>query len=271
MTVMRSVLVAACVFHFAMRVACAAIAPVPAAAGIDFEQQLGAAVPLSDTFRDEQGRSLPLGRFMNGLPAVLLFDYSACPNLCSTVRAALAHALFAVDRLPGTPYVVLVVSIDPTERSAQREEPLRALLSAGALTSTGNWHFLTGSEHAIAALARSVGFRFTYDAASGQYLHPAGIVIVTPGGTVSRYLFGVGYEPTALRAGLNEAANGQVGSPIRALLLRCLHYDPALGKHSKLVVGVARALGILTVAALALLVIALRRKERRAHRAAGVL
>ena len=51
-----------------------------------------------------------------------------------------------------------------------------------------------------------MGFRYTYDPQIGQYMHPTGIVVLTPAGRVARYFYGVGYTTEDLRLGLVEAS-----------------------------------------------------------------
>src|SRR5207249_1063395 len=81
------------------------------------------------------------------------------------------------------------------------------------------WHFLTGRSREIRALTEAVGFRFAWDPRSRQYAHATGLVVLTPGGVVARYCYGVEFSPRDLRAGLVEASDGRVGTPVEKLLL----------------------------------------------------
>ena len=47
------------------------------------------------------------------------------------------------------------------------------------------WHFLTAGTDGIAALQTAVGFHSRFDPAASQFLHPSGLVFLTPAGTVS--------------------------------------------------------------------------------------
>ena len=64
-------------------------------------------------------------------------------------------------------------------------------------------HYLTGGADDIQALTDAVGFRDRFDPASNQFVHPAGVVFVTPSGRMSNYLLGVGYTPSAVRSALS--------------------------------------------------------------------
>jgi len=234
----------------------------PQLAEVGFDQHLGEVLPLDTRFTDESGASEPLSHYLASRPVVLVLGYYECPNLCSAVRQSLAQSLRAVDLEPGSGYGVIAVSIDPAESA---EAGARARFAASTGEALRGWHFLTGPAGAAAALARSVGFRYAYDAEQRQFAHPAGIVIVTPHGRIARYFLGVAYPPAELRQSLLDAGEDRVASPARALLLLCLHYDPATGRYSATIESVARAMGLATVAALALVIVALRRRERKTH------
>jgi len=238
----------------------------PQLAEVGFDQHLGEVLPLDTRFTDESGASEPLSHYLASHPVVLFLGYYECPNLCSAVRQSLAQSLRAVDLEPGSRYGVIAVSIDPAE-GAEAAAGARSAASTGDARSEAlrGWHFLTGPGGAAAALARSVGFRYAYDAEQRQFAHPAGIVIVTPHGRIARYFLGVAYPPAELRQSLLDAGEDRVASPARALLLLCLHYDPATGRYSATIESVARAMGLATVAALALVIVALRRRERKTH------
>ena len=180
-----------------------AVGILATAPGVAFDQELGASVPLAANFVDERGERYALAHFFDARPVVLLLGYDACPNLCGVVRRSLVHALRAVDLPPGSAYEVLAVSIDPSETPALATSTRQSTLAgAGPSGSAADWHFLTGEAGAIAALAQSVGFRYTYDPALRQYAHPAGIVILTPQGKVSRYFLGVDYNTAEIRKSL---------------------------------------------------------------------
>ena len=258
----------------------AAVQPPPLA-DIAFDQHLGARVPLDTPFVDEHGGAVTIGALLDGRPAVIVLGYYECPNLCSTVRQALRASLANVALRAPAQYRVIAASIDPSETATDATHAEAMLGRDGstwpglAATSTAvaptpsmpGWHFLTGTRAATQALATAVGFHYVYDATLGQYMHPSGIVIVTPEGRISRYFFGVDYPPSALRASLVAASGEAVGSPVRALLLRCFHYDPVTGRYSGYVVTASRLAGLGSAAALLMIIMTLRRRERRRERA----
>ena len=64
---------------------------------------------------------------------------------------------------------------------------------------------------------------------------------------MSRYFFGVDYDPTDLRLSLVEASNGKIGSLTDQVLLFCYHYDPATGKYGLAVTHAVQAGGAMAV------------------------
>lgn len=228
-----------------------ATAQTPPSLDIGFDQRLGATLPLDMPFVDTHGDATTLRRILDGRPAIVVPGYYQCANLCDTVRTSLAASLARIDLAAGDDYEVIAVDIDPKETSIDAEDAARALGSAAV---PRGWHFLTGAPRATRALTDAIGFRYAVDKANGGFAHPAGVVVATPAGVVSRYFFGVEFPATALRASLVAAAGDNVGSPVRTLLLRCFHFDPVTGRYTGDVVAASRVLGGVLVAGLALLV-----------------
>jgi protein SCO1/2 len=88
-------------------------------------------------------------------------------------------------------------------------------------------------------------------------------MILTPQGTLARYLYGLDYAPQAIRLGLVEAAANTIGSPIDRLLLFCYHYDPSTGQYSLAVMNVVRLAGVATVLGMGALLGLLFYRDRR--------
>jgi protein SCO1/2 len=229
---------------------------------IGFDQKLGATVPGALCFRDHAGREVRLGDYFAGRPVILALVYYRCPLLCNQVLSGLTRSLKALRPDPGKAFEVVAVSIDPGEtpqRASQRRSAFLARYDRPDAES--GWHFLAGDSSSIRELARSVGFRYEYNSRTGLYTHAAGIVILTPGGRVSRYFFGIDYPPRELEGQLERAATGQVGRPIGALLLLCYDYDEATGRYTLSILRLMRLLGTVTVIALGVSIYIMLRRE----------
>jgi protein SCO1/2 len=132
--------------------------------------------------------------------------------------------------------------------------------------TAGGWHFLTGPQESITAVADAIGFRYEYDETIKQYAHGAAIEVLTPKGVISRYFYGIEFSPRDIRLGIIEASEERIGTAIDDFLLFCYHYDPATGKYGAAVLRMVRLGGIVTVVVfLSFLTVSLRR-ERHAAR-----
>jgi protein SCO1/2 len=231
---------------------------------IGIDQRLNDRVPLDLRFRDEQGRDVALGSYFGERPVVLALVYFECPMLCNQVLNGLTHALRVTSLEAGRDFDVVAVSFDPREGSA-----LAAAKKASYVKRYGReggergWHFLTGSEAAIHALTRAVGFRYEWDEGSSQWAHGAGIVVLTPSGAISRYFYGIEYGVRDLRLGLVEASSHRIGNLADTLMLLCYQYDPMTGKYGAIALNSIRVGGVLTVGALVTLIVVMLRRERR--------
>ena len=250
----------ACWFVFATACAAAQAPPHDIAARVGFDQHLGRPIPPGLTFHDETGAEVQLATYFGRSPLLLVFAYFGCSNLCPTVIGNLAGALDG-DGTAGSAYQVIVVSIDPGDSPALASEKKSLYLSA-AQRSGNRWHLLTGGPTDIAALAEAAGFGYAYDEASHQYAHPAGVVVLTPQGSIARYFFGFDYTPDELHAALEAAAESRIDSPAQRLLLLCFHLAPA-GKYSSAILA---ALRWTVIAACLGLAVAFAARRRSLHR-----
>jgi protein SCO1/2 len=234
---------------------------------IGFDQRLGEALPLDAAFTDEQGRSVKLGDYFGERPVVLSFVYYECPMLCTIGLNGLSAALEVLSFVPGQEFEVVTVSFDAKETPALAAAKKKAYLARYQRQGAeAGWHFLTGSDASIGALTRAVGFRYVWDEATKQFAHPAGLVVATPEGRISHYLFGVEYAPKDLRLALVSAASGRIGNAADQLLLYCYQYDPQTGRYSASILNLVRALAVLTLLGLfGFIVTAGRRQKARSE------
>ena len=253
--------------------------PVPILQQVGIDQRIGQQLPLDLTFRDETGKSVPLRNYFGKRPVLLTLVYFQCPMLCSQVLNGVVGGLLPLRLNVGRDFDVLTISFDPRDTPAvateKRDTYLRRYGRAGA---EKGWHFLTGETPAIEALTKAAGFRYAWDPQIQQYAHASGIMVLTPDGRLSRYLYGIEYTPKDLRLALVDSSEGKVGNVADQVLLYCYHYDPATGKYGAVVTNMLRLGGALTLLLLGgFLAMAWRRELRmktarapaHPHRSAG--
>jgi protein SCO1/2 len=241
----------------------AAPASPPDLRGITYSQRMGNVLPSSTTFLDERGLPVRLAEVTQGKPLILALGYFHCPSLCGVVRADLFQALGKTDLVGGRDYQLIDLSIDP--RESPRDAAITKTQDMMRFPVTGaaaGWHFLTGQAATVRTIAAAVGFQERWDPQLKQYLHPTGIVFVTPAGVISSYLLGVGYSPSDVRLGVTRAAHGTVQAAALPILLLCYDYDESTGRYTLGIMKMLRLAAALTVLVLGVtLYLAFRRDK----------
>jgi protein SCO1 len=231
---------------------------------VGIDQKIGQQLSPDLAFRDETGRAVRLGDYFGNRPIILVLVYYQCPGLCSITLNELALTMAAMPTSVGRDFDVLTVSFDPRETpdlaAAKKKLYLREYARAGADTG---WHFLTGNEDSIRALTDDVGFRYTWDAASRQYAHASGIIVISPQGKVARYFYGIDYSPRDLRLSLAESSSQtQTVAVADQVLLYCFHYDPTTGKYGLVVMRLVQIGAVATILLLGGGILLARRRDR---------
>lgn len=231
---------------------------------IGYDQKLDAELPLDATFKDESGRTVALGSYFGDRPVILNFVYYECPMLCTQVLNGLASTLGILTLEPAKDFEIVTISIDPRETPKLAAEKKAAYLARYRRpTAAAGWHFLTGDQPSIQRVTKAAGFRYVWDDHLKQFAHPTGVIVATPQGRISRYLFGIEYGGRDMRLALVEASAQKIGTPVDTVLLYCFHYDPTTGKYGFVVMRAVRIAGAATVLLLGTFILVMVRRERR--------
>ena len=199
----------------------------PQEVGID--EKLGTTIPLDLVLKAEDGRPVTL-RSLIDKPTILTLNYFRCAGICTPQLAGVAEVLNRTRAEPGKDFQVLTVSFD------ERDEPEVAAQKRtnylGEITRPfppAAWRFLTGPATTTRALADAVGFKFKR--VGDDFVHAAAIIFISPGGKVTRYMYGTSYVPADLQMAAQEAARGEAQPTINKFLKFCFSYDPAGRKY----------------------------------------
>jgi protein SCO1 len=234
---------------------------------IKIEQRLNNQVPIDVEFKDETGKTVRLGDyFKTGRPVILNLVYYTCPMLCGEELAGEASALSMLKFTPGKDYEIVSVSFNPDETPNDAAEKQKVYLERinehlDPKTDASGWHFLTGQEPQIKQLADAVGFHYRRDPETKQYIHATAIMIVTPGGKLAQYYYGVEYAPKDIRLGLIEASKEKIGNVVDEVLLYCYHYDPKTGRYGAVISNIMRLAGAATMLVLGGFLIMMFRRD----------
>lgn len=240
--------------------------------GVGITEKPNAQLPLDAQLFDEQGQVVTLGSFFKPKrPVILTLNYYSCPMLCTLVLNGAVEAMREIPFVPGQQFEVVTISIDPRDdaRVASMKKA-NYVASLGKDSAANGWHFLTGTEAEVRRVANAVGFSYKWVEERKEYAHAAAIFVITPEGHVSRYLYGVKFEPRTLRLSLAEAADGEIGTAMDQFLLFCFHYDSDAGRYTVAAVNFVRLGGLLTMLTLGILLARFWRVETRRRQAAAV-
>ena len=233
---------------------------------VGVEEHLGDSISLNVEFTDERGKSVRLGDYFRGnRPVVLNLGYFRCPMLCGLVLNGLVDAAGDTKLAVGDDYSILTISVDPNETHQlaylKKKNALEALGTPGA---AAGWHFLTGKPDAIEVLTKEVGFGYQWVERRKEFAHTAVLVILTPDGRISRYLYGIKYPQRTYRLSLIEAAAGKIGSAMDQILLYCFQYDRHAGQYTLAAMNVMRIAAVFSMLLLGSFIgIAFLRESRR--------
>ena len=218
---------------------------------VGIEQKLNSQLPLEADFMDENGNAVRLGDYFGkGKPVVLALVYYECPMLCNEVLNGLTGSLKGISFDAGKDFDVVAISFDARENEKTeltKNKKASYMARYGRPGTEQGWHFLTGKQSEIDKVTQTVGFNYQFDQATNQFAHAGGIMVVTPEGKLSRYLYGIDYSPKDLKFSLMDSAQNKIGNPVEQLYLYCFHYDPSSGKYGLAILSVLRLLSVATL------------------------
>lgn len=231
---------------------------------VTIEQKLNSQLPLDAVFKDESGRSAPLGAYFGKRPVVLALVYYQCPMLCTQILNGVVRAARAMVLTPGKDYDVVALSFDAREGPKDAAEKKAVYMKEyGHPDQASAWHFLTGDVDSIKRVTDAVGFRYAWDAHTAQFAHASAVYVITPGGKLSKYFYGIDYSARDMRFGLIQASDNKIGTPVDQILLFCYHFDPHSAKYTPVALGVLRLAGAATLFMLGGFVVVMLRRESR--------
>lgn len=203
-------------------------------AELAFQPHPGARLPLHTALTDATGRPVTLGTYFGESPVILVLDYLRCTSLCGvTLRNLIAGTLDKLPLEPGRDYQLVAISIDPRDTPADaataRAKYASLLARPGAERGL---HFLTASEPAIREIAAAVGFPYRYNSLLDAYIHPAGFIIASPNGMISRYVEGLTIAPQDLVGALADAEQDKSQDLLTRLILLCHVQGAPLGRFT---------------------------------------
>ena len=259
---MRSKLKLLLLFVFSFSVfAAESIPPTLKQVGVD--EKVGDKVLSSHEFFLHDGSAFDFNSIFDGKRAVILnLAYYSCPMLCHLVSGGMADGMKDLPFPVGSKYQALTLSIDP-EDTVETASAFRNRYLSELDQESGSefWKFVYCSDEAISEITKSVGFNYRFDPKSEEFAHSAVIMIFTPDGKISRYLYGIEFRPFDLKMALLEAIDKKYISTVDRVLLFCYNYDPQSRKYVLFAQNLMRIGGLATIGIILFLFYRLRKEE----------
>ncbi len=241
---------------------------------IGIEQKLNEQLPFDAVFKDENGKEVKLGEYFGkGRPVILALVYYECPMLCNEVLNGLTGTLKSLAFDTGKEFDVIAISFDASENDKPdlaKNKKESYMKRYGRPGTENGWHFLTGTQSEIDKVTNAVGFSYKWDEQSKQFAHAGGIMVTTPEGKLSRYLYGIDYAPKDVKFAVMESAQSKIGSSAEQLMLYCFHYDPSTGRYGLSILRIMRLGGIATLIGLGAMLFVFWRKGKKREGVAEV-
>ncbi len=222
-------------------------------------QHLDTIIPSTITFNNEQGEPVQLKSVIHK-PTILALVYYDCMGVCPTLLAGVSEAIEKMGLELGKDFQVVTVSFNNEDTPAKSVDKKKNFLRDHSRPHAADWKYFTGDSANIYALTNAVGFIFQRN--GNDFMHPACIIILSPEGKVTRYLYGTSFLPFDVKMAIIEAQKGQSRPTINRVLEYCFSYDPE-GRRYTLQVTKISATVIIFFAALLFIILMVRSSRKK--------
>lgn len=233
---------------------------------LELKPKLKTFIPLDIPFKDDRGRHVKIGDYFGEKPVVLVLVWYKCPGICIMEMEDMARSFSKLKMSLGVDYQALCVSINPNETPALARVVRKQYTDLyGRPGGQAGWNFLIGEKVDIDRLANAIGYKYKYDKITGQYAHPAGIVVLTSKGMISSCILGLDYQQKDLRYALTEAGDGKVGSVLDRAALWCgfIAHDGVTGRYTQNITRIVQAAFLLMFVGVLLSILWMSLRHRR--------
>ena len=204
-------------------------------------EHLGTKIPLDLKFINDKFETVTLRQIINK-PTILSFVYFDCPGLCSPLLEGLGDVIQKTDLKLGKDYQVITISFNYRDTPEKAKAKKKRFTERYAKGNSEGWIFLTTDSATIFNITHSTGF--ITKAVGLDFVHPSAVIAVSPTGMITRYLYGITFQPIDFKMALIEANKEQPRPTIQKVLMLCYSYDPQGQRYTLDVLKIA---GILII------------------------
>lgn len=170
---------------------------------------------------DAENNIFNLFSLITNKPLIICPVYTRCPNVCNMLSNGIKTAIDGTDML-GKDFNVVSFSFD----SSDRAKNLKFYQSRWKMDGK-NWKTISASYDNIKKLLSSLDFQYEYNSETKEFNHPSLIVVISPKGRISRYIYGLNPSGRDIKLAAFEA-QAEKTSPglFKGFYLKCFAYDP---------------------------------------------
>ena len=225
---------------------------------IGIVERLGDTIPMNLWFLNETSDTVTLGELVNK-PTILFFVYFDCPNLCSPLMDGVADMVSKLDLSLGTDFQIITISFNTKDTPEKAREKKVNFVQKISKENQKHWFYLTGEQNNINAITEAVGYK--YKAQGLDFAHASAIMVLSPQGKITRYLYGLTYLPFDVKMAIIEAQKGIARPTINKVLDYCFAYNPGSKTYT---LQITRIIGFLTLflAVIVLITLLIRRRKK---------
>lgn len=218
---------------------------------IGIDERLGDTISLDLKFFNEKNEVVTLRELIDK-PTVIALVYFNCPGLCSPLQEGFADVIVNTDLELGVDYQAMTISFDFHDDPSLAAQKKANFVTKIPPETAEHWHYLTTDSASIVQILNDVGYKIKITGL--DFIHPSALIVVSPEGKITRYLYGLRFLPFDLKMSVVEARKGLPRPTVNRVLEYCYSYD-AEGKRYKL--EVTKVVGALTLIILAIFFISL--------------
>ncbi|HRO45689.1 SCO family protein [Agriterribacter sp.] len=176
---------------------------------------------------DAAGNSFELFTLLGKKPLIISPVYTRCHSLCGVISNGVQTAITGLGSL-GKDFTMVSFSFDSSDK------PMNLAAYENRWKMDGiNWKTISASAENIQQFMSSIDYQYDYDPATKEFNHPSVLIVLTPGGKISRYIYGINPSKKDIKLAVMEAmAEKTRPGIIKGFYLRCFGYDPVLKTYT---------------------------------------
>jgi protein SCO1 len=225
---------------------------------IGIVERLGDTIPLDLAFNNENNESVTLRQLINK-PTILCFVFYDCPGICPALQTGVTDVVNRLDMELGKDFQIITISFNPLDNPERAKEIKANYVQQIPAGHRKDWMYLTGVQENISKITEAVGYRYIVQGMG--FAHPSAIMVISPSGKITRYLYGLTYLPFDVKMAIIESQKGLARPTINKVMELCFSYNPSSKTYTLQVTRIFGAL-ILLIALTVLVVLFLKGRRK---------